>query len=459
MAKMEEKIDQGTWDLGEIDKGYNISEAIDEAKRCLDCKKPSCRKGCPIENEIPNFIQALAKGNLGEAAAIIAARSNLPAVCGRVCAHERQCEAACILTKKNTGVRIGKLERFIADFEAKYNLNAKVGSNDMEGKVAVVGSGPAGLTIAGDLAKEGYEVTVFDAQPEPGGVLMYGIPEYRLSKEVVRREVNKIEGLGVNFKNNIRVGADITVDNLFEEGFDAVFVGTGTCMPRAINLPGDNLSGVIQATYFLRTVALVSSGELDKREVSVRKGDKVVVIGAGNVAMDAARTALKIGAGEVTILSRTNEQSMPALKVEYEHAKEEGVNFKWSANPTAFLGQKQVTTVTYEPLLTSDEDSVEYSEGFEEIQADVVILAIGQQPASTIISTTKGIKVNEQGYVITRERPYGMTTRAGIFAGGDVVHKPATVVLAMKEAKKVAEGISLYIHAKKLMEDVSASSM
>ena len=456
---MEDKIDQGIWDLGEIDKGYSISEAIDEAKRCLDCKNPSCRKGCPIENEIPNFIQALARGNLGEAATIIAARSNLPAVCGRVCAHERQCEAACVLTRKNTGLKIGKLERFIADFEAEYALSAKVVYKDMEGKVAVVGSGPAGLTIAGDLAKEGCEVTVFDAQPEPGGVLMYGIPEYRLSKEVVRREVNKIEGLGVNFKNNIRVGVDITVDEMFDQGFDAVFVGTGTCMPRAINLPGDNLSGVIQATYFLRTVALVSSGELDKREVSVRKGDKVVVIGAGNVAMDAARTALKIGAGEVTILSRTDEENMPALKIEYEHAKEEGVNFKWLVNPTAFLGQEQVTAVKYEPLLTHNEDSLASAGVFEEIEADVIILAIGQQPAATIISTTKGIKVNDQGYVITRERPYGMTTRAGVFAGGDVVHKPATVVLAMKEAKKIAEGISLYIHAKTLMEEVSATSM
>lgn len=437
----------------EIDEGFSPKEAIAEAKRCLNCTKPLCKTGCPIENDIPRFIQALAKGNIGESSRIIAERSNLPAVCGRVCPHEKQCEAACVLTKKKCGVRIGKLERFIADFDAEMEIHSWEAGKIGAGKVAVVGSGPAGLTVAGDLAKGGFAVTVFESQSEPGGILLHGIPQFRLNKEVVRREVKRIEKLGVEFKTNILVGKDITVDDMFTQGYDAVFIGTGTALPRVLDLEGKDLPGVIPATYFLRMAVLVNTGELNVKEIPIHPGDRVVVIGAGNVAMDAGRSALRLGAKEVTVVYRRTEKEITALQSEYEHAKAEGVQFRWMVNPLRFVGTAKVEGLECE-LLHFDAEGNAVSTGQREtIQADKVLLAVGQRPAARIISTTKGIEVNTQGYVVTRERPYGMTTRAGVFAGGDVVHEPATVVLAMKEAKKVAAGIAMYVEAKKLLEE------
>ncbi|CUH94959.1 Sulfide dehydrogenase subunit alpha [Propionispora sp. 2/2-37] len=436
----------------EIDEGFSTREAIAEAKRCLNCKNPLCRTGCPINNEIPQFIQALAKGNIGEASDIIARRSNLPAVCGRVCAHEKQCEASCILKKRQAGIRIGKLERFIADFDAEMDITFIPPSVEKLGQVAVIGSGPAGLTVAGDLAKLGIGVTVFEAQSEPGGVLLYGIPEFRLSKEVIRREVKKIKRLGVTFKTNILVGKDITVDELFAQGFDAIFMGTGTALPRMLNLPGKNLAGVMAATYFLSMVTLANAEKLSRQEIPIHPGDTVLVIGAGNVALDAARTALRLGAASVTVVYRQTENEMTALKSEYEDAKQEGVQFQWLLSPLSFLGSGMVNGLECEVQERTD-NGLQGTGRIEILPANKVIVAIGQRPAARIVSTTTGIEVNDKGYVITRERPYGMTTRRGVFAGGDVVHQPATVVLAMKEAKKVAAGIAMYVEAKKLLEE------
>ncbi len=437
----------------EIDEGFTTKEAIAEAKRCLNCPKPLCRVGCPIENEIPSFILALAKGNIGEASAIIARRSSLPAVCGRVCPHEKQCEGACILNKKDCGIKIGKLERFIADFDTEMGIARPNPMPCVQGRVAIIGSGPAGLTVAGDLAKLGFEVVIFESQAEPGGVLMYGIPEFRLGKEVVRREIKRIKDLGVQIKTDVLVGQDMTVDHLFGDGFDAIFIGTGTALPKILDIPGKDLIGVIQATYLLRMVTLIRTEKIDRKETPINTRDKVVVIGAGNVAMDAARTAIRLGASEVTVMYRRTEKDMTALPSEVEAAKAEGVEFKLLSNPTAILGTEQVTGLEYELQEIDGNGKLCGTGKIERIEADKIVPAIGQRPAARIVSTTEGIEVNANGYVITRERPYGMTTRKGVFAGGDVVHQPATVVLAMKEAKKLAAGIAQYVEAKKLMEN------
>lgn len=433
-------------------EGFTPREAVAEAKRCLLCKNAPCRKACPISNEIPDFIAALAKGNVGEASAIIAHRSNLPAVCGRVCPHEKQCEGSCVQTKSGKGIRIGRLEQFIADFDAEMELTTFTPPAKYSGKVAVIGSGPAGLTVAADCAKAGYEVTVFESLPEPGGVLLYGIPEFRLPKEVVRREIHRIEKLGVTFKTNVLVGPDITIDQLYDQGFDAIFIGTGTAMPKTLDIPGKDLPGILQATYFLQMVSLAQAGMVDRKEIPVSLGEQIYVIGAGNVGIDAARTALRLGA-RATIVARKPEDKINALKSEYEQAKAENVGFLTLAAPVKFTGEETVDGMEYEELALDDKGDIVKTGKIHSVPADKIILAIGQRPAGRIISTTTGIQVNAQGYVVTRDRPYGMSTRKGVFAGGDVVHEPATVVLAMKEAKKVAQGISMYIDAKKLMED------
>ena len=284
-----------------------MQEAIQEAKRCLQCARPLCRTGCPIENEIPSFIHALSEGNLGQAYAIITTRSNLPAICGRVCPHEKQCEAHCILSKKGQAIRIGELERCVADFAESNSLISPTPATGARGKVAVIGSGPAGLTVAGDLARQDFAVTVFESQPEPGGILLFGIPQFRLDKEVVRREIDKISKLGVSIQTNTLVDPDMTVDHLFNQGYDAIFIGTGTALPRVLDLPGKDLRGVMPATYMLNMTALANDGHLDESEVPVRAGDNVIVIGAGNVAMDAARTAIRQKAASVTVVSRRGE--------------------------------------------------------------------------------------------------------------------------------------------------------
>ena len=428
--------------LIDVEQGYTMQEAVKEAKRCLDCKNPTCITGCPIENEIPNFIREISKGNFGEAREILARKTNLPAICGRVCPHDLQCEGYCILAKAGKSIHIGKLERFVADFDHSMGLiNEKI-PRKTRGKVAVIGSGPAGLTIAGDLAKGGFNVVVYEAQEEPGGILLYGIPDFRLPKDVVRREIKKIESYGVTFMNNMVAGEGFTVDDLFERGFDAVFIGTGTALSNQLDIPGKELKGVELSSYFLRTSMLANEGKLPIDEVLVKDGSRVIVIGAGNVAMDAARTAVRIGAKEVKVIYRRKEEDMPATKSEYEDALKEGVQFYFESAPIAYNGKDGVVTGL----------RVNTPQGELIHDADVVLVAIGSKPARRIVSTTEGIEVDSKGYVITREKPYGMTTLRGVFAGGDVVHQPATVVKAMKEAKKVADGIAAYVDAKKLLE-------
>lgn len=428
--------------LIDVEQGYTMQEAVKEAKRCLDCKNPTCIIGCPIENEIPNFIREISKGNFGEAREILARKTNLPAICGRVCPHDLQCEGHCILAKAGKSIHIGKLERFVADFDHSMGLiNEKI-PRKTRGKVAVIGSGPAGLTIAGDLAKGGFNVVVYEAQEEPGGILLYGIPDFRLPKDVVRREIKKIESYGVTFMNNMVAGEGFTVDDLFERGFDAVFIGTGTALSNQLDIPGKELKGVELSSYFLRTSMLANEGKLPIDEVLVKDGSRVIVIGAGNVAMDAARTAVRIGAKEVKVIYRRKEEDMPATKSEYEDALKEGVQFYFESAPIAYNGKDGVVTGL----------RVNTPQGELIHDADVVLVAIGSKPARRIVSTTEGIEVDSKGYVITREKPYGMTTLRGVFAGGDVVHQPATVVKAMKEAKKVADGIAAYVDAKKLLE-------
>ncbi len=312
--------------------GYTMAEAIAEAKRCLHCKVPQCRKACPISNDIPDWVHELSMGNLGAARAIINNRSNLPAVCGRVCAHERQCEGNCIMGKKGAHINIGKLERFVADFDTEMGLTHESIVEKDRGRVAVIGSGPAGLTVAGVLARRGFDVEIFEMEPEPGGVLMFGIPEYRLPKAVVRGEVQKIRQLGVRITCGTTIGPDLTVDDLFERGFDAIFMGTGTGKPRRLDLPGAELDSVRQAIYFLRRVSLYNSGLISRAEVPVKPGEKVYVIGCGNTAMDAARTAKRLRAGEVTVVYHRDIDHMSALRAEYDDAVKEGVKFMWNTS-------------------------------------------------------------------------------------------------------------------------------
>lgn len=434
-----------TTDFKEVNESYTLPEAIKEAQRCLHCKVPSCKKGCPISNDIPDWIAELAKGNFGNAMAIINSRSNLPAVCGRVCAHERQCEGNCVLGKKGQHINIGKLERFIADFDSDAGLTHEAIPEKRRGKIAVIGSGPAGLTIAGDLSRQGFTVEILEMESEPGGVLMYGIPEYRLPKEVVRREIKKIENLGVVFHLNTTVGEAYTVDDLFSQGFDAVFMGTGTGVPKRLEIPGINHPAVRQAIRFLRRVSLYESGSMSREEVIVGNGDRVFVVGCGNTAIDAARSALRMGSKEVTVVYHRDITHMKALKAEYDDAVSEGVKFLWNSSIVNIeaLDGSHLKSVTIESDGTTSR-----------LPADHVVMAVGSAPASRIVSSTDGIEVDDKGYVLTRENPYGMTTRKGVFAGGDVTNRPATVVHAMRDAKLVAEGIARYVDAVKLMESI-----
>ncbi|WP_303274082.1 NAD(P)-dependent oxidoreductase, partial [uncultured Duncaniella sp.] len=415
----------------------------------LHCKNPLCKKGCPISNDMPDWIRELSMGNLGNAMAIINAKSNLPAVCGRVCAHERQCEGNCILNKKNAHIHIGKLERFVADFDSAMNLTRENLVPKTRGRVAVIGSGPAGLTVAGELSRKGFDVEIFEMEPEAGGVLMLGIPEYRLPKEVVRNEIKKICELGVRIHCNVTIGKDFTVDDLFEKGFDAIFMGTGTGKPKKLSIPGKDYEGVRQAIYFLRRVSLYNSGLISRDEIPVKENDRVFVIGCGNTAMDAARTALRMDAKEVTVVYHRSIENMSALRAEYDDAVNEGVRFMWNSSITEIRGENGIIK---EVSINSEGEEIV-------LPADRIVMAVGSQPASRIVSTTEGIKVDGKGYVLTRETPYGMTSRKGVFAGGDVTNRPATVVHAMQDARKVSDGIMQYVDALKLMSEIDSKEI
>ena len=444
-----------------------MAEAIKEAQRCLHCKVPQCKKGCPISNDIPDWIHELKKGNLGNAISIIRAKSNLPAVCGRVCAHEKQCEGACVLGKKGQPVNIGKLERFVADFDTDNELTHEDVVEKTRGKVAVIGAGPSGITVAGDLAREGFAVEMFEMEAQCGGVLRYGIPEYRLPKEVVAREIRHIEKIGVVIHRNTHVGVEITVDSLFAQGFDAIFIGTGLSKPKSLEIPiwqngrciseGDNavkckdLKRIRLATHFLRRVELISEGFMRREETHVDEGARVYVIGCGNTAMDASRTALRIGASAVDVVYYQGIDTMSALKAEYDDAVGEGVHFNWWSSISEIhvddnLDITEIVLETHEP----DKEPVRQT-----LPADNIIMAIGAMPSTKIVRTTSGLENDDRHFLITRELPYGMTTRKGVFAGGDVANRQATVVHAMQDAKKVAAGIAQYVDAVKLMKAIN----
>ena len=433
----------------EVSYGYNEQEALLEASRCLNCKNPACVAACPVSVKIPLFIKEIAAGDFRQAAAVIAADSSLPAVCGRVCPQESQCEGACIRGVKSEPVAIGKLERFVADWSREHGVNftEKARSNGI--KIAVIGSGPSGLACAADLAKAGYDVTVFEALHKAGGVLQYGIPEFRLPKEsVVAHEIENLKSMGVKIETNVIIGKTVTVDQLMgEEGFKAIFIGQGAGLPKFMNIPGENLNGVFSANEFLTRNNLMQAYREDA-DTPIYAGRKAIVVGGGNVAMDAARTALRLGA-EVTIVYRRTERELPARLEEVEHAKEEGIEFSFLTNPIEIIsdGHGRVKSVMCEKMeLGAPDESGRRSpkpiEGSEyDVETDVVIMALGTVPNPLLAA--KGIELNKRGGIMADES--GVTTREGVFAGGDVVTGSATVILAMGAGRKAATSIDKYI--------------
>ena len=438
----------------EVCYGYNAEEAQLEASRCLNCKNPRCVAACPVSVKIPEFISHVAAGNFAEAASVIAKDSSLPAVCGRVCPQETQCEGSCILGIKGESVAIGKLERFVADW-SRENGGVKPEIAPANGhKVAVIGSGPAGLACASDLAKLGYDVTVFEALHRPGGVLEYGIPEFRLPKDkVVAAEIASVKALGVKIETNVIAGRTVTVDSLLdEEGFSAVFIGSGAGLPRFMNIPGEHYNGVFSANEFLTRNNLMKAYR-DDYDTPIRTGKKVVVVGGGNVAMDAARTALRLGA-ETTIVYRRTEKELPARQEEVHHAKEEGIQFAMLTNPVEVIGDengwvKSVKCIRMElgePDESGRRSPVEVPGSEFEIETDTVIMSLGTSPNPLIAKTTAGLETTRRGCLVADEN--GATTRPGVFAGGDAVTGAATVILAMGAGRKAAAAIHEYIQSK-----------
>lgn len=439
----------------EVCLGYNEEEAVEEAKRCLNCKNPLCVQGCPVSINIPAFIQKVKERQFEEAYQIISESSALPAVCGRVCPQESQCEGKCIRGIKGEPVSIGKLERFVADWAREHGIKPKKAEKMNGHKVAVIGSGPAGLTCAGDLAKLGYEVTIFEALHEPGGVLSYGIPEFRLPKtKVVAAEVENVRSLGVKIETNVVIGKSTTIDELIEEeGFEAVFIGSGAGLPRFMGIPGEQANGVFSANEFLTRNNLMKAF-MDGYDTPISRGKKVVVVGGGNVAMDAARTALRLGA-EVHVVYRRSEAELPARVEEVHHAKEEGIIFDLLQNPTEILvdengwvkGIKIIKMELGEPDESGRRRPVEIPGSEYEIEADTVIMSLGTSPNPLISSTTKGLDVNRRKCIVATEDT-GATSKEGVYAGGDAVTGAATVILAMGAGKAAAKGIDEYLSAK-----------
>ena len=444
----------------EVALGYTEEQAIDEAMRCLNCKNMPCVAGCPVKIHIPEFINKIKEGDFEGAYQVITKSSSLPAVCGRVCPQETQCESKCVRGIKGESVGIGRLERFVADWHNTFATEEPVRPQSNGHKVAVVGSGPSGLTCAGDLAKKGYEVTVFEALHTAGGVLVYGIPEFRLPKKIVAKEVETLKKLGVKIETNVVIGKTLTIDELFEQGFEAVFVGSGAGLPNFMGIPGEALNGVYSANEFLTRSNLMKS-YLDNPETPIMKGGKVAVVGGGNVAMDAARTALRLGAEKVYIVYRRSMDELPARREEVEHAEEEGIEFKLLCNPTEILGYnnpdnardpkngfvKGMTCIKME-LGEPDEKGrrrpvpVENSEFT--LDVDTVIMSIGTSPNPLIKSTTDGLEVNRWGGIIVNED--GLTSRNGVYAGGDAVTGAATVISAMGAGKTAAKAIDEYLN-------------
>ena len=439
----------------EVCLGYTKDEVLEEASRCLNCKNPRCVQKCPVNIAIPNFIEQVKNGNFEEAAKIIAKSSALPEVCGRVCPQESQCEGNCVLGIKGEAVAIGKIERFVADWSRENNIDLAETMPKNGKKVAVIGSGPAGLTCAGDLAKLGYDVTIFEALHEVGGVLAYGIPEFRLPKDtVVKGAVENVKKLGVKIETNVIIGKTVTIDELFDdEGFEAVFIGSGAGLPRFMGIKGEDANGVFSANEFLTRNNLMKAYK-DGYDTPVRAGSKVAVVGGGNVAMDAARTALRLGA-EVHIVYRRGEEELPARVEEVHHAKEEGVIFDLLTNPTEILEDEKgwVKGMKCVKMQLGEADASgrrrpEVIEGSDFVlDVDTVIMSLGTSPNPLISSTTKGLEINNRKCIVASEDT-GLTSREGVFAGGDAVTGAATVILAMGAGKKAAAGIHEYLSNK-----------
>ncbi|MBO6137470.1 MAG: NADPH-dependent glutamate synthase [Lachnospiraceae bacterium] len=439
----------------EVCLGYNKEEAMEEATRCLNCKNPRCVEGCPVSINIPAFISEVKDGNFEEAAKIIAKSSALPAVCGRVCPQESQCEGVCVRGIKGDSVSIGKLERFVADWARENNIKPTVDVPKKGKKVAVIGSGPSGLTCAGDLAKMGYDVTIFEALHKAGGVLVYGIPEFRLPKDkVVEPEVENVRALGVKIETDVVIGKSVKIDELMEkEGFDAVYIASGAGLPRFMNIPGEQALGVYSANEFLTRNNLMKAYR-DDYDTPIARGKKVVVVGGGNVAMDAARTALRLG-GEVHIVYRRSEAELPARAEEVHHAKEEGIIFDLLTNPVEILedengwvkGIRVIKMELGEPDESGRRSPVEIKGSEYEIECDTVIMSLGTSPNPLISSTTKGLETNRRKCIVANEEN-GATSKDGVYAGGDAVTGAATVILAMGAGKAAAKGIDEYLSGK-----------
>jgi len=449
--------------FSEVALGYSEEAALDEAARCLNCKNMPCVTGCPVNIHIPAFIEKVKEGEFEEAYKIITEASSLPAVCGRVCPQESQCESKCVRGIKGEPVGIGRLERFVADWHNEHFSGEVVRPLSNGKKVAVVGSGPAGLTCAGDLAKKGYDVTVFEALHLAGGVLVYGIPEFRLPKAIVKKEVETLKALGVKIETNMIIGKTLTVDELFEMGYEAVFIGSGAGLPRFMGIEGESLKGVYSANEFLTRSNLMKAYREDS-STPVMKAKRVAVVGGGNVAMDAARTALRLGAEKVYIVYRRSLEELPARKEEVEHAMEEGVEFKLLNNPVKILGYHNpddkrdpkngfvtgmecIKMELGEPDSTGRRSPVEIEGSEFTLDVDAVIMSIGTSPNPLIKSTTEGLDVNKRGGIVVDEAT-GLTSRDGVFAGGDAVTGAATVILAMGAGKTAAKAIDEYITKK-----------
>lgn len=439
----------------EVCLGYNMEEAMEEASRCINCKNAKCIQGCPVSINIPAFVKAVKEGKITEAADIIAESSALPAICGRVCPQETQCEGKCIRGIKGDPISIGKLERFVADYSREHGYVPKKPETTNGKKVAIIGSGPAGLTCAGDLAKLGYEVTIFEALHEPGGVLTYGIPEFRLPKdEVVQKEIDNVRKLGVKIECNVVIGKSVTIDQLMEEeGFEAVFIGSGAGLPKFMGIPGENAVGVFSANEFLTRNNLMKAFR-DDYDTPIFRGTKVAVVGGGNVAMDAARTALRLGA-TTYIVYRRSEAELPARVEEVHHAKEEGIIFHLLTNPTEILedekgwvkGMKCVRMELGEPDASGRRRPVVIPDSEFTLDVDTVIMALGTSPNPLISSTTEGLETNKWKCIVAEE-DNGQTSKNGVFAGGDAVTGAATVILAMEAGKAGAKGIHEYLSNK-----------
>ncbi|AAM23842.1 glutamate synthase (NADPH/NADH) small chain [Caldanaerobacter subterraneus subsp. tengcongensis MB4] len=440
----------------EVALGYTEEEAILEASRCLQCPNPTCVAGCPVHVRIPEFIKAITERKFEEAYKIITSTNSLPAVCGRVCPQEEQCEKNCILNRIGKPIAIGRLERFVADYALQNNIEEEVKPEKKNKKVAIIGSGPAGLTCAGDLLKMGYDVTIFEALHALGGVLTYGIPEFRLPKRIVEAEIERLKKLGAKVETNVVVGKTVTIDELMEEeGFEAVFIGTGAGLPRFMGIPGENLNGVYSANEFLTRINLMKAYKFPEYDTPIAVGKRVAVIGGGNVAMDAARSALRLeGVEEVIVVYRRSKEEMPARAEEIEHAIEEGIKFEFLANPIRINGTEDgwVKSMDVIRMKLGEPDSsgrrrpIEIPGSEFTMEVDTVIMALGTSPNRLIPSTTKDIQVQKWGGIITDED--GRTSRPGVFAGGDAVTGAATVILAMGAGKKAAKAIDEYLRSK-----------